>query len=279
MRLQRVSIHGGHSRQFCGHAQNSLEEIVLAYIAKGFDWVGITEHLPPNEKRFIYPEERADGLGVEALHRRFDHYITEARRLQRMYARQLKIFVGCETEAYTGGFDYATQLIEQYQPDYVLGGVHHVDDIAFDSSEASYAHAVTVAGSIEALYCRYFDLQYEMIQTLKPKVVAHFDLIRMFDPDYPLSLRAPAVQRRVTRNLELVRQLGIILDFNVAALRKGAVEPYLSRPLLEQAHALGIAVVPGDDSHGVDMVGAYIDEGIHILKRFGFSTDWAQPLS
>lgn len=278
MTLQQVSIHGGHSGEFCSHAQNTLEDIVQAYIAKGFAWVGLTEHLPPTEERFIYAEEKQAGLDVAALHDRFGRYMAEARRLQTKYVQQLEIFVGCETEAYTGGFARASELIEQYQPDFVLGGVHHVYDIPFDSGETEYARAVAAAGSVEALYCRYFDLQFEMIQTLRPKVVAHFDLVRLFDADYAMRLKVSEVQERVTRNLQLIRQLDLILDFNVAALRKGAAEPYLSRSILEQAHDMGIAVVPGDDSHGVEMVGAYIDDGMAILNKMGFSTSWAKPV-
>lgn len=279
MTLQRVSIHGGHSGQFCSHAKDTLEVLVQAYIAKGFSWVGLTEHMPPTEDRFIYDEERQAGLDVAALKKRFDNYMTEARRLQEKYAGQIEILVGFETETYSGSLDFAADLIARYQPDYVLGSVHHVDDIPFDSGKAAYARAVASAGSVESLYCRYFDLQHKMIQTLKPDVVAHFDLIRIFDSDYPMRLKAAEVNGRMVRNLELIGKMDLILDFNVAALRKGATEPYLSRPILDQALSLGIPVVPGDDSHGVDMVGAHIDTGMVILKKLGFSTDWAKPVT
>ena len=50
-----VSVHGGHSGQFCGHAKDTLEEIVLAYIDQRYPWVGITEHMPPVSDAFVYP--------------------------------------------------------------------------------------------------------------------------------------------------------------------------------------------------------------------------------
>ena len=62
--VQRVSVHGGHSGEFCCHAVDSLEEIVVAYIEKGLDWVGITEHAPPVDDRFRYPEEIKAGLTI-----------------------------------------------------------------------------------------------------------------------------------------------------------------------------------------------------------------------
>jgi histidinol-phosphatase (PHP family) len=77
----------------------------------------------------------------------------------------------------------------------------------------------------------------------------------------------------------LVRDLDLILDFNLRALAKGADEPYLTESILCLAHDLGIAVVPGDDSHGVTDVGNYFADGVARLKRYGFSTDWRKPVA
>jgi histidinol-phosphatase (PHP family) len=276
---QLVSIHGGHSGQFCNHAQDTLEAVIQAYIAKGFTWVGITEHMPPAADRFLYPEEIQAGLDARLMLDRFGRYVEEGRRLQEKYADRLEIFVGFETEAYTGAWDLAADIKTRMLPDYILGSVHHVADIPFDYSPEAYQEAVTACGGIEALYCRYFDLQHELILAMRPQVVAHFDLIRIFDAGYPLRWRQPAIARRIQRNLESIARMGLILEFNVAALRKGAAEPYLSGPLLEQALALGIPVVPADDSHGAAMAGAYVLEGVAILKQKGCSLNWAKPVN
>jgi histidinol-phosphatase (PHP family) len=279
MTARLVSIHGGHSGRYCNHARDTLEEVVQAYIDKGFAWVGITEHMPPAADRFLYPEERQAGLDAHQMLARFGRYVEEARRLQKKYADRIEIFVGFETEACSGAMALARTLRDAHRPDYVLGGVHHVDDIPFDYSREEYARAVQAAGGIEALYSRYFDLQHELIQSVQPEVVAHFDLIRIFDEDYHRRWQVPDIARRIRRNLELIARMDLILDYNVAALRKGAAEPYLSGPILDQARALGIAVVPSDDSHGVGMAGAFIKEGIAILQARGFDLEWRRPKS
>jgi histidinol-phosphatase (PHP family) len=279
MTLAPVSIHGGHSGQFCNHAHDDLESLIQAYIRKGFAWVGITEHMPPTDDQFLYPEERSDGLDAAKMRTRFAAYFSEARRLQQVYAGRLEIFVGFETEATSGSFDLARTLADEHGPDYLVGGVHHVDDIPIDYDEKTYGRAVQSAGSIDKLYCRYFDLQHDMIQRIKPAVVAHFDLIRIYDRDYRTRLAASEVRKRITRNLELIARHDLILDFNVAALRKGAAEPYLSRTILKQALAMGISVVPADDAHGVETVGACIDEGIAILEELGVKPPWRKPVS
>ncbi|KJS32788.1 MAG: hypothetical protein VR64_04380 [Desulfatitalea sp. BRH_c12] len=277
MTIERVSIHGGHSGEFCNHAQNTLEEMVRAYIDQGFVWVGLTEHMPPAADAFLFPEERQAGLTAAAMAERFDRYMAEARRLQAAYAAQMDIRVGFETEDTTGAIDLAKQLVARHAPDYILGSVHHVADIPFDYSAEAYQQAVAAVGGIEALYCAYFDRQYALIQALCPLVVGHFDLIRIFDPNYRRHLILPEVQKRIKRNLELIREMDLILDYNVAALAKGAMEPYLCQPILAQALYMGIAVVPGDDAHSVVSVGLHLDQGIQILHKRGFSTRWRKP--
>ncbi len=116
-----------------------------------------------------------------------------------------------------------------------------------------------------------------MIKSLCPAVVGHFDLIRIFDPDYRSRLEQAEINSKVRRNLGLIKELGLIMDFNLRALAKGADEPYITTSILKQAREFEIAVVPGDDSHGLSSVGNYMERGIRILQEHGFSTAWQKP--
>jgi histidinol-phosphatase (PHP family) len=274
---ERVSVHGGHSGEFCSHAQDTLEAIVKAYIERNFAWVGLTEHMPPVTDEFRYPDERDLGLDTQVLYTRFAKYNESARRLQRAYASQLEIFVGFETESYSGYEVFVQKLIAEFRPDYIVGSLHHVRDLPIDVNETLYRNAAQQLGGLEALYCAYFDEQYELINTLKPAVVGHFDLIRLFDPEYPRRLQQPEIWQRIRRNLERIKELDLILDFNLRALSKGAAEPYIARPILLEARDLDIAVVPGDDSHSASSVGLNFETGIGILQELGFDTHWPKP--
>ena len=272
-----VSIHGGHSGEFCCHAKDRLEDIVKAYIKKGYSWVGITEHMPPVNDDFLYPDEKDAGLSAEIIYQRFIRYVSTCRKLQKEYSPAIEIYVGFETETYSGSEQFVRELIQEFQPDYIVGSVHHVNNISIDYSKEQYEQAVIVVGGLDELYCRYFDQQYEMINALKPAVIGHFDLIRTFDPDYRSRLKKTHIQKLISRNLERIKAFDLILDFNVRALNKGASEPYVSRSILLQALDLGIAVVPGDDSHSVETVGLNIDRGIKILQELKFDTRWRIP--
>jgi histidinol-phosphatase (PHP family) len=180
----------------------------------------------------------------------------------------MTIQVGFETETCSGSEEFIRRLIEEYRPDYIVGSVHHLDDISFDYSPEEYQRAVRTAGSIDNLYCRYFDLQFEMINTLRPGVVGHLDLIRIYDPGYRARLESPELAGRISRNLERIKELGLILDCNCRSIEDDG-ESYPTRSILLQALKLGIAIAPGDDSHSVATVGRGIKAGIELLRELG----------
>lgn len=272
-----VSVHGGHSGQFCSHAVDSLEEIIQTYISKRFRWVGISEHAPAPTDDLLYRDQKEAGLTPHYLFDQFGEYINECRRLQEKYKDEITIFTAIEIETYSGYEQFVPQMIRSFAPDYLVGSVHFVNDLNFDYSAEMYGKTVDSVGGIDLLYEIYFDLQYEMISLLRPSVVGHFDLIRIFDPDYRYRLKKPSIMSRVRRNLELIKKYDLIMDFNLRALAKGADEPYISRPILEMVRDCGISVVPGDDSHGISSVGNYMEEGIALLQKAGFNTEWKQP--
>ena len=247
-----------------------------AYIEQGFNRVGITEHMPPVSDRFIYPDEREAGLDGAAISRRFARYMAAARELQKKYASRITIRVGFETETCRGYQDSVRRLVDTFHPDYIVGSVHHLDDIPFDYSPEDYQRAVRTAGSIDDLYCRYFDLQFEMINALRPAMVGHLDLIRIYDPGYRERMERPEIRDRIRRNLERIKELDLILDCNCRSIEKDG-EPYPARSILLRARELRITVVPGDDSHSVATVGLGIKAGITFLRELGFKTDQRLP--
>ena len=80
----------------------------------------------------------------------------------------------------------------------------------------------------------YYDEQLVMLTALKPRVVGHFDLIRLFSDKPGRDITVwKGVWVKVRRNLGVVREQGGWLECNSAALRKGLDEPYPSRAIAE----------------------------------------------
>lgn len=278
MNIELISLHGGHSGEFCNHAADRLEDIVRQYIRLGFKRVGITEHIPPPTDQFLYPDEIDQGLNPAALLHRFSLYFETIRSLQQRYKNRITLYAGMETETVTGFKTHVSNLVSRFKPDYLVGSVHHVNDICYDFSRAEYEKAVLSCGSVDALYNAYFDLQYDMITAVRPFVVGHFDLIRIFDTDYKRRLQKPGIVKRISRNLELIKDLGLVLDFNLRPLARGEKEPYITGSILDMAREMDLCLVPGDDSHSAAEAGNHVDTAIAMLQSKGFKTLWPEPI-
>ncbi|MCK5312656.1 MAG: histidinol-phosphatase, partial [Desulfobacteraceae bacterium] len=223
--IKKVSVHGGHSKEFCLHAEDLLEDIIKKYIEENFTWVGITEHCPPIDSDLRFPDEKKANISADQLRKQFKDYILKINILKEKYSSKIKILIGFESEAYDGYIDYTKGLIKTYKPDYIVGSVHHIDNICFDFSKTMYGNAVKASGSINSMYEKYFDKQYELITHLKPSVIGHFDLIRIFDPDYKKHIKSKKTWGKIVRNLKACKENDLILDFNTRALKKNASEP------------------------------------------------------
>ena len=150
------------------------------------------------------------------------------------------------------------QLQEKYSHtlDFYVGSVHHVHDIPIDYSREMYLQARALShdsgkdhngikltndhshGDVdEALFKDYFGAQYDMLCALKPPVVGHFDLIRLYSDRPNDSLRSRArVWKCVIKNLEYVLSYGGILEINSSAVRKGLREPYPQTEVCKVSH-------------------------------------------
>lgn len=232
--------HHSHSGQFCGHAANTLEEVVQEAITKGLEVFCMTEHMPRDHSEDLYAEEIAAGLTPAQLNATFEAYKTEARRLQEKYRDRIRILVGLETEWIRPQTCNATiqRLLSAHDFDMLVGSVHHVHTIPIDFSQELYDRAASTAAARSgvspmdaerALAADYFDLQYDMLTTLRPPVVGHFDLIRLlarFEKNGDSLRQWPEVWDKVKRNLAAVKKYGGCLEINSAGLRKGLREPY-----------------------------------------------------
>lgn len=265
-----VSLHGGHSGQFCDHAENTLEALVARAVALGMPTYGLTEHAPRVDPEHVFAEERSMGWDVAHLARLFGDYAAEARRLQAAYAGRIELPVGFEIEVVPVGryAEVMQGLREQYRFDYIVGSVHWVDGIIIDYTRALFDRAVEACGDREQLALRYYETVAEMVAALRPEVVGHLDLLRRYGGEDP-AFETPAVRKRARAVLALMVEQEALLDINTAALRKGLATPYPAPWLLEAARDLGVACCFGDDAHRVSEVGAGIPEARDYLLSHG----------
>jgi histidinol-phosphatase (PHP family) len=275
----RVSLHGGHSGEFCDHAQGTLREMLEAAVTAGYHTFGVSEHVPRPDP-FLYPEERARGWTAEKVADDFNRYTIAISALAEEFADRMVVLRGFEAEVVPTA-SYAAEIREirgRTLPggrpafDYFVGSVHFVEEQQIDGPPENYVKAVEVCGGIEALAVRYYDTIAEMVEALRPDVVGHLDLIKknLLAAGYaPNALETPAVHAAVDRALTAIRAASGILDLNTAGWRKGLGEPYPAPWLVRRAHEMEIPFCFGDDSHRPADVGAGVDAARAYLLANG----------
>ncbi|KAL1588215.1 hypothetical protein WHR41_02906 [Cladosporium halotolerans] len=262
--------HHSHSGQFCGHAANTLEEVVQSALSKGMSTFCLTEHMP-REAADFYPEE-VDHHDEASLAKLYDDFYVEARRLQKAYASQIQLFVGFEGEwIRPGSLKLCQTILEKHDVDMFVGSVHHVHTVPIDFDTPMYHKARSLSnGTDEGIFADYFESQYEMLQALKPPVVAHFDLIRLKSDDPERSFKTwPQVWDKIERNLKYIAAYGGVLELNSSSLRKGMTEPYPQVEICKRFIELNGRFTLSDDSHGVDQVGLNFSRVLESIKKAG----------
>lgn len=268
-----VSLHGGHSSEFCDHAQSPLREVLESAVRAGYHTFGVTEHAPRVEARFLYPNEVALGWDVPKIVADFERYAQTLPILVEQFADRLVVLRGFEIEVVPAA-SYVQLMQEyrrRYQFEYIVGSVHYVDEISIDGSVEDFQRAMEACGGLEPLAIRYYRTVAQMVEALRPEVVAHLDLIKLHGNRFG-SLDTPAIRRAAQEALEAVRDTGSILEVNTAGYRKGLGEPYPASWLVQTARRMDIGFCFGDDSHCVEQVGFGIDMAREHLLRNGVSS-------
>jgi len=181
------------------------------------------------------------GVQIDTLSKQFDEFIMEAHRLKQLYAPQITLLVGLETEYITNtDLDGIQNLLQRHgdRVEYIVGSIHHVNGIPIDFDLPTYRKALESFGiedegvRQEAFLLAYFDAQYELFERFKPEVIAHFDLCRLYDPDLRFA-DFPVVREKVERNIRFAADYGALFEINTAAFRKKWSTPYPAEDVVE----------------------------------------------
>ncbi|ODV88879.1 hypothetical protein CANCADRAFT_130426 [Tortispora caseinolytica NRRL Y-17796] len=273
-----MHTHHSHSGQFCGHAVDTLDDIIAAAIKKKYRILCLTEHMPRLFSDELYPEE--SDLEPADLEQTFDNYYKYACEVRNKTNRDAsnitKILIGFEVDFIRPQYAaYIKQLLQKYKFDMFVGSIHYVQAIPIDYDETLWHKAADLCGGLIELFRCYFNEQYEMLKCLNPPVVGHFDLIRLKAPEKERFVRLSELDKEVwqlaKRNIDYIINYGGIFELNAAALRKGWSTPYPYVDVAEYIQANGGYFCLSDDSHGVAQLGYSYGKVIDYAESIGIT--------
>jgi len=159
----------------------------------------------------------------------FSRYLKEANRLKQLYRDKITLLVGLETEYIdSSGLSELSKLLEtsSSEIDYIVGSVHHCDSLPIDFDQPKFDQVLSLQqgsdkhSKFTELFSKYFDRQYDLMDRLRPEVIGHFDLCRLYYPEMDFR-EFPEVWEKVKRNVGLGVEYGALFELNASAFRKG----------------------------------------------------------
>lgn len=234
--------------------KNTLEEIVITALEKGFTALGFSSHCHTGLA------EDECGMTVENT----DFYFREIERLKDKYGDRISLFAGLEEEAEYPFIDERTE--------YTIESCHffHIDGkpVALDWKRSLLEEGIVKLGK-DRLLEEYFAALLKGASALKGGIVGHFDLYTKFDEQDPLF---PTVPDIAFDTMSKLNSMGFIFEVNTGAMSRGyRSAPYPSIPLLKHLKEIGGRVIITSDCHNMDYLDYGFEKARDILLSVGFT--------
>lgn len=245
---------------FCD-GKDTLGEMVLAAIEKGFDSIGFSSH--------SYLEILAPYSMSEAD---MPTYRAQIKHLQQVYGDRIRIFCGLEKDNYT------TVSTEGF--DYLIGSVHTVrygDDILFIDYSADRTRETIQKlfhGDSIAYAKAYFEAVADLPNHGDFDILGHFDLLTKFceqepdliDTDHP-GYRAAAIQAAEA----LVGKVKYF-EVNTGAVARGyRTTPYPAPFMIKEMKRLGFGAIISADCHDRNFLDCGYEDAKQLLLDCGYT--------
>lgn len=250
-----------HTHSVLCDGKDTLEEMVLTAIEKGFDSIGFSGHSFMD----IYAEF---SMNEEIT----AQYKTEIARLQQVYGDQIRIFCGLEKDNYT------TLSTEGY--DYLIGSVHvmkHEQGLLFIdwSAERTRENIEKVFGGDGIAYAKhYFQAVADLPNHGSFDILGHFDLLTKFNEKEPdlFDTDSPEYRAAAIEAAEALVGKVKYFEVNTGAIGRGyRTTPYPAPFILKEMKRLGFGAIISSDCHDRNFLDCGYEDAKRLLKEAGFT--------
>lgn len=245
------------------HGRHSAADMAAQAARQGLHTLGLVGHAAMQ-----FPCDYAMTPENEAL------FFAETAQLKQSYAQQLSVFCGIE-------LDYYSQSAV-YPYDYRLGSVHYVRHggqfLSVDSDPQELVHAVQSHWDGDWLeLCRlYYETVADLGPTLRPDIVAHFDLITKFNEgDRLFSTEDRRYRKLALDAVDALLPFGPIFEINTGAISRGyRTAPYPAPFILRRIHEGGGRICLSSDAHDTAHLLCGFDAAAQLARSCGFRSAW-----
>lgn len=174
----------------------------------------------------------------------------------------ITVRVGVEIDYVPGREDELRRALQPFAFDYVLGGIHFLDEWMIDHAIGTHCDRDEELADV---YRRYYEAMQHGAHAGVFDVVAHFDLPGRFGLPAP-----PETRSIVLQTLDVIRDCGLAIEVSTAGLRTPIAEIGPSIEILQEIRRRHIPIVLSSDADEPSQVGYRFDQLLPLLKDLEF---------
>ena len=261
-------LSNAHTHSTYCDGRNDIPAMVSHARSLGFVSLGFSEHGYQN-----FDLEYSMSAATQQA------YAAEIRDLQKLHNEQglfPKLYVGLEQDALTAP---ELKVSNRAQFDYIIGSAHYLISPINGSIETvdgpqdmlqRFVNNV-FSGDAVALAKAYYRLFGDSIQTDKPDIIGHFDVVRKHAGVLGLDTDDPAYRRAALDALEQAFTGCKLMEVNTGNIARGYdTLPYPAGFLLDAWREMGGRVTLTSDCHDARYLDCAFAESLAMLRQKGF---------
>lgn len=256
-----------HTHTFFSDGAYGPEVYITQALKNGLDIIGFSDHapIPGDPVSWAMPLER------------LLEYTETLRRLQNQYSGRIRIGIGLEVDYIPGRIHPQHPSLRSMGFDYIIGAVHFLAPFPgggpcpIDSATEFRAGLHQIyRNDVRAAVYDYYDRIREMVSTYPPDIIAHFDRIKMHNPDQILWSEDESWYRELVMDtLAAIKKQGVHLEINSKGMYQNRhLEPYPSYWIIREAAEMHIPMhLASDAHHPAEIIGGFRSIGSRLAHE------------
>lgn len=196
------------------------------------------------------------GVRKPAVPENLAYYVEAVQKAhEKYYPAGLSVKTGVEIGWYPGCEEMVSGLKERFNFDFVLCGIHELNDVCFCCKE-HYKKCFGRFETRDAMLETYFKEVIAAVRSGLFDVIAHLDYYKKYGLKYYGPELNEAYEPYIDEVFSALKDSGTALEVNTAALRKGISDYYPSVKIINAARRAGVEVTYlGSDAHAPNEIG------------------------
>ena len=200
-------------------------------------------------------------------------YLENIKKAKYIYKDKIQVYLGIEGDYYS---NLNKDTDKEMGLDYRIGSVHYIDDgnnsyFPIDMSRESFNETIRHFCNIKEVIFRYYDNVIKMIETQKPDIIGHLDLVRKYNlnKEY-FTEEEDWYTKKVDEVIEVIAKNGNIVEVNTKIMNKNNLDAhYPNKNTIRKLLNKNIPLTINSDAHNACNIDHCYIEAAEELKKLG----------